>query len=90
MTSGEVLDIASRGLIVCAKVAGPFLAVVLALGVIIGLFQSITQLQEPTLSFVPKLVGAGLVIVVGGTWMLDQLLSFAHEVITAAPDLIKG
>ena len=54
----------------CAKVAGPFLIVVLAIGIVVGLLQSVTQLQEPTLTFVPKLVGAAIVIAVSGNWML--------------------
>lgn len=90
MNTAEVLDIMTRALITCAKIAGPFLAVVLAVGVIVGLFQSITQLQEPTLSFVPKLLGAGLVVVIAGNWMLNSLLSFAREVISSAPGLVKG
>jgi flagellar biosynthetic protein FliQ len=66
MTSQQVIDIGTRALIMCAKVAGPFLVVVLAVGVVIGLLQSVTQLQEQTLTFVPKLVGAGIVIAVSG------------------------
>jgi flagellar biosynthetic protein FliQ len=62
MTTQDAIDIATQALIVTAKVAAPFLLVVLALGLIVGLFQSVTQLQEPTLSFVPKLMAAALVI----------------------------
>ena len=67
MTSQQVIDIGTRALIVCAKVAGPFLAVVLAVGVVIGLLQSVTQLQEQTLTFVPKLVGTAAVIAISGS-----------------------
>jgi flagellar biosynthetic protein FliQ len=52
MTTQQVIDIGTRALIMCAKVSGPFLIVVLAVGVVVGLLQSVTQLQEQALSFV--------------------------------------
>ena len=90
MSSDAVLDICREALIVSGKIAGPFLLVVLVIGVVVGLLQSITQLQEPTLSFVPKLLGAALVLLVAGWWMLGVLMDFARSVITAAPQLIGG
>jgi len=90
MTTQQVIDIGTRALIVTAKVAGPFLAVVLAIGVIIGLLQSVTQLQEPTLTFVPKLIGAAVVVAVSGNWMLATLVSFSQELIAGVPALLNG
>jgi flagellar biosynthesis protein FliQ len=90
MTSQQVIDIGTRALIVCAKVAGPFLVVVLAIGVVIGLLQSVTQLQEPTLTFVPKLVGAAVVIAVSGNWMLATMVSFGHDLMASVPSLLNG
>ena len=90
MNSQQVLDIGTQALLVCAKVAGPFLVVVLAVGVVVGLLQSVTQLQEPTLSFVPKLIGAAVVIAVSGNWMLASLVSFGHDLISGVPNLLKG
>jgi flagellar biosynthetic protein FliQ len=90
MTTQQVIDIGTRALLITAKIAGPFLAVVLSIGVIVGLLQSITQLQEPTLTFVPKLVGAGIVVAVGGNWMLASLVSFGHDLISGVPALLKG
>lgn len=90
MTSQQVIDISTRALIVCAKVAGPFLLVVLGIGVVIGLLQSVTQLQEQTLTFVPKLVGAAIVIAVSGNWMLATLISFSQELMAGIPDLLNG
>lgn len=88
MNTQSIIDICAQGLLVCAKVAGPFLAMVLAVGVVVGVLQSVTQLQEPTLSFVPKLVGGGLIIVLAGNWMLGELLDFARQVITSAPSIM--
>jgi flagellar biosynthetic protein FliQ len=50
----------------------------------------VTQLQEPTLSFVPKLIGAAVVIAVSGNWMLASLVSFGHDLISGVPNLLKG
>lgn len=88
MTSQQVIDIGTRALIVCAKVAGPFLIVVLAIGVVVGLLQSVTQLQEPTLTFVPKLVGAAIVIAISGNWMLATLVSFGQDLMASVPSLL--
>jgi flagellar biosynthetic protein FliQ len=90
MTSQQVIDIATRALIVSAKLAGPFLAVVLAVGVTIGLLQSVTQLQEQTLTFVPKLVGAAIVIAVSGNWMLASLVEFSRELMLGVPSFLEG
>jgi flagellar biosynthetic protein FliQ len=90
MTSQQVIDIMTRALIVTAKIAGPFLAVVLAVGVVIGLLQSVTQLQEQTLTFVPKLIGSAIVIAVSGNWMLATLVSFGRELMAGVPALLNG
>ena len=90
MTSQDAVDIGVDALVLAAKIAGPFLVVVLAIGVVVGLIQSVTQVQEQTLSFVPKLLGAALVIAVSGSWMLDQLVAFGHELMSRAPQLLSG
>ena len=56
---------------------------------VIGLLQSVTQLQEPTLTFVPKLVGSAVVIAVAGNWMLASLVSFAHDLIAGMPNFVS-
>lgn len=90
MTSQDAVDIGTDALWLAAKVAGPFLLVVLAIGLIVGLIQSVTQLQEQTLSFVPKLIGAAVVIAVSGSWMLDQMVAFGNELMARAPQLMSG
>lgn len=90
MTSQQVIDIGTRALLVTAKLAGPFLIVVLAVGVVIGLLQSVTQLQEQTLTFVPKLIGSAIVIAVSGNWMLASLIEFSRELMNSVPALLKG
>ncbi len=90
MTSQDAVDIGTDALILAAKIAGPFLLVVLAIGVIVGLIQSVTQVQEQTLSFVPKLIGAAVVVAVSGSWMLEQMVAFGHELMARAPQLLNG
>lgn len=90
MNSQTAVDIGMDALILAAKLAGPFLIVVLAIGLVVGMLQSVTQLQEQTLSFVPKLIGAAVVIAVSGSWMLEELVSFSHGLMARAPGLLNG
>lgn len=90
MNSNDAIDIATDALIVIAKLSAPFLLVVLAIGLIVGLMQSVTQLQEPTLSFVPKLIGAAIVIAIAGPWMLDELVGFSQALFQRTPQLLEG
>jgi flagellar biosynthetic protein FliQ len=90
MSDQSVIHIAIMTMVICAKLAGPVLAVSLALGLAVSLFQSVTQIQEATLSFVPKLAGVAVVIVVAGNWMLNQLVAFTNQLFKLIPSLIKG
>jgi len=78
-----------RMMTVTAKVSAPILLTSLAIGLAISLFQSVTQIQEVTLTFVPKLAGVALVIVVSGHWMLGQLVGFTHQLFDLIPRLIS-
>ena len=66
-------------------VAGPLLLVALAIGLVVSIFQGATQINEATLSFIPKLVGIMLAIVIGGPWMLTVLLDFMRRTLTGIP-----
>lgn len=88
MNDQAVIHIAVLTMVVAAKVAGPILVMSLAIGLGISLLQSITQIQEVTLTFVPKLIGVALVIVVSGSWMLNQLVGFTQNLFKMIPGLI--
>ncbi len=90
MTDTVVIDIAVKALMITAKLAAPILVVSLAIGVLVSLLQTVTQVQEATLTFVPKLAGIALVILVAGNWMLHELVHFTQELYTSAPNLISG
>ena len=71
-----MLDIGRQGIQVALMVSLPILAVTLFLGLMVSVFQAITQVQEQTLTFVPKLIGVGLVLAFMGSWMLTTLVRF--------------
>ena len=88
MTDQAVIHIAVMTMIISGKVAGPILVMSLAIGLGVSLLQSITQIQEVTLTFVPKLIGVALVVVISGNWMLQQLVSFTQNLFQLIPQLI--
>lgn len=75
-------------MVTTAKLALPFLAVVLVIGLVVGLLQSLTQLQEQTLTFVPKLIGCALVVALAGNWMLVELVNFGRTLLENANTFI--
>ena len=87
MTDAQVLEIISDAFTVAGKIAGPILAVALIVGVVISLLQTITQIQEMTLTFVPKLVGMGLVLLVAGNWMLREMVNWIEGLWAIIPGL---
>ena len=90
MSDTSVIEIAVQAMLLCAKLTGPFLAVSLTLGFAISLFQSVTQIQEVTLSFVPKAIAASIALVVAGHWMISELVAFTHDLFARIPALVGG
>ena len=88
MTPESVISIGQDALILTVTLAAPFLGVALAIGLIIGMFQAATQINEMTLSFIPKLLGLVLVIFMAGHWMLSELLNYTRNLIESIPGLI--
>jgi flagellar biosynthesis protein FliQ len=70
-------------------VAGPVLAVILAIGIVVSVFLAVTQINEPTLSFVPKFLGTGVALVLLGPWLLRQLEEFAIAILTGLPGMLS-
>lgn len=90
MNDVAVIHIAVQTMVLAVKLGAPILLVSLAIGFGVSVFQSVTQIQEITLSFVPKLVGVGVVILVSGHWMLDQAIDFTNELFASLPQLLAG
>jgi flagellar biosynthetic protein FliQ len=81
MGADQALDLMGRALWTSALVSAPVLLAVLVVGVIISVLQVATQLQEATLSYVPKLIASGVVLMLAGAWMMHALSGFAISVI---------
>lgn len=79
MTDSTVLELCRQAFWSALFCSGPILAVVLVIGVAVSILQAVTQVQEATLTFLPKLLGAGLVTLVAGYWMLEQVVRFAEQ-----------
>ena len=90
MTDTAVLEIALQAILIAAKLSAPILLVTLAVGFGISLLQSITQIQEVTLSFVPKVVAIGFALLITGHWMISEMISFTHQMFDKIPSLLGG
>lgn len=88
MTDTQVVEIAVATLVLAAKVSAPVLLTALAVGFFISVFQSATQIQEPTLSFVPKAVACAVAMVLCGNWMLSEMVAFTHGLFDMLPRLL--
>lgn len=88
MDPSELSRLTAETLYLVLLVSAPALIVSLAIGLFVGLMQAVTQVQEQTLSFVPKLVGVAIALVVGGGWMGAQLIRFTDAIWTAIPQLV--
>jgi flagellar biosynthetic protein FliQ len=90
MDTNAVLDIGLQSLWIAAKLSAPVLITALAVGFGISLLQSITQIQEVTLSFVPKAAAVAVVLLVSGHWMISEMVSFTHALFEKIPSLLGG
>jgi flagellar biosynthetic protein FliQ len=90
MDSNAVLDLSMQALVITGKLAAPVLITSLVVGFAISLLQSITQIQEVTLAFVPKAVAVGIALIVCGHWMISEMVSFTTMVFDRIPQLLSG
>lgn len=88
MNSQTVLTMGQEALTLLLMVSAPILAVVLVIGLLVSIFQAITQINEATLSFVPKLIGAMLVFALAGPWMLSTLVDYIRRTIESIPSMV--
>jgi flagellar biosynthetic protein FliQ len=88
MNQDTVVSLATQAMTLALKVAGPMLLVGLVIGLLVSIFQAVTQIQEQSLTFIPKVVGVAVLIVLLGPWMLDQLVSYAQNLYTSIPQMI--
>ena len=85
MNAQMVLTMGQDALLTLLMVSAPILGIVLVVGLVISLFQAITQINEATLTFIPKLVAAMLALAIAGPWMLSMLVDFIRRTIETIP-----
>ena len=88
MTPETVMSIGQHALEMTMLLAAPLLLVALAVGLLVGIFQAATQINEMTLSFIPKLIGMSAALLVAGPWMLKQLVAYTIALIQGIPQLV--
>ena len=88
MTQDTVVNLATQAMTLALEIAGPILLLGLIIGLLVSIFQAVTSIQEQSLSFIPKIVGVAVLIVVLGPWMLDQLVGYAQNLWMSIPSLI--
>lgn len=88
MSDTAIIEIALQTMLVALKLSAPILVTSLVIGFAVSLFQSITQIQEVTLSFVPKVVGVGIALLISGNWMMHTLVSFTQDLFAGLPTML--
>jgi flagellar biosynthetic protein FliQ len=88
MTPETVMGIGQHALVVTLMIAAPLLLTALAVGLVVGVLQAATQINEMTLSFIPKLLALAAVLVIAGPWMLRTLIDYTRHLIESLPSLI--
>ncbi|GGI16336.1 MAG: flagellar biosynthesis protein FliQ [Oxalicibacterium faecigallinarum] len=85
MTPESVLTMGRQAIEVLLMVAAPMLLIALAIGLVVSIFQAATQINEQTLSFIPKLVGILIALIIAGPWMLSIMLDYMRQMFTNIP-----
>ena len=89
MTESTVIHLATQALIVTIKVSGPFLIAGLAVGLLISVFQALTQINEQTLTFVPKIIAVFGALLVAGPWLMSTLVSYTSNLFAMLPAMVR-
>lgn len=87
MTPESVMTLGRQGVEVTLMLAAPLLLAALAIGLIVSIFQAATQINEMTLSFIPKMVGIFVMLVIAGPWMITVITNFMQQVFLSIPHM---
>ncbi|WP_018685591.1 flagellar biosynthesis protein FliQ [Actinokineospora enzanensis] len=90
MNDTTIIDLGVQAMLITGKLAAPILLTALVVGFGISLFQSVTQIQEVTLSFVPKAIGVAVALLACGSWMVHEIVSFTGTLYEKIPSLLGG
>ncbi len=89
MDEAYIITLSQNAITVMLVVAGPILIISLLIGTIISLIQAATQVNEVTMTFIPKIIGIGLVLILLGSWMVQKLLVFTTDIFNSLPNFVK-
>ena len=90
MTDGDVTAVAGKAIWVTLQLGGPVLIVGLIIGLVVSIFQAVTQIQEQTLVFIPKIIGIVAVLAVTGPWMLNVMVNYTEGLVREIPALVAN
>jgi flagellar biosynthetic protein FliQ len=83
-----VISLTLEAMVLAMKIGLPLLLVGLVLGLVVSVFQAVTQIQEQTLAFIPKVIGLAVVLVVGGPWMLGEVVDYTQDLYSSIPTIV--
>ena len=89
MTPESVMTMGRQAMEITLLISAPLLLVALIIGLVVSIFQAATQINEATLSFIPKLVGVFIALVIAGPWMLSVMLDYMRQVFTGIPGMVN-
>jgi flagellar biosynthetic protein FliQ len=89
MTPESVMTMGRQAMEITLLVSAPLLLIALIIGLVVSIFQAATQINEATLSFIPKLVGVFIALVIAGPWMLSVMLDYMRQVFTGIPGMVS-
>lgn len=89
MTPETVMNLAYQAMLVALTLAGPLLLTALSIGLLVSLFQAATQINEMTLSFIPKILGVAGALVLAGPWLLQTIIDFTRELYQSLPLMLS-
>jgi flagellar biosynthetic protein FliQ len=88
MNQDTVINLSAQAMSLAFKVAGPLLLGAMVVGLLVSIFQAVTQIQEQSLTLIPKIAAIAVIAVLLGPWMLDQLVAYTTNLYTAIPSLV--
>jgi len=88
MTPESVMSMGRHAMEITLMIAAPMLLIALAIGLVVSIFQAATQINEMTLSFIPKLVGVFIALMVAGPWMLSVMVDYMRQLFTNIPNMV--
>ena len=89
MTDAAALEVTQRALMLAIMISAPVLGIGLVVGLVVAVFQAATQINEMTLTFIPKIAAVAAALVLFGPWMLNKLVSFTSGLIQSIPTMVK-